>query len=246
MTIKQIRRFVLTAAGATSLSIAAPALAHVSLHPNTVPTGSAPTFVMRVPNEMSNARVVGVAMQVPPGITYLAPQPVPGWSSTVKTEKLAKPIKTDDGTVTEQPVQVTWTADKGGGTPVNDFQGFPVAIGVPGKAGDVLTFKTIQHYSNGKVVRWIQPPDGENPAPTINVTAEGGFLREQAGDAGPPAPGSSAATPTPTANAAPVTTTVATSNGASKGLGIAALIIAIVGLLLGGAAFARGAAAKKA
>jgi uncharacterized protein YcnI len=224
---------------ASVIALPGAAQAHVSFHPNTAPTGSGPTFDVRVPNEMSNARVVKVTIKVPAGITFLQTQPVPGWSSKIKTEKLAKPIKTDDGTITVQPVQVTWTATKGGGTPPDEFQGFPVAMSVPGEAGDVLTFKTVQTYSNGKTVRWIEGPDGENPAPTVNVTAEGGFIQEQAGDAGPPAPGSAdASKDTSTTPATPAATASAGDSGdkASKGLGIAALIVGALGLLAGGAA----------
>jgi uncharacterized protein YcnI len=222
-----------------ALAVPASAQAHVSLHPNTLPTGSGPTVDIRVPNETSKARTVKVDVQIPPGFTFLATEPVPGWTSRVKTEKLAKPIKTDDGTVTEQPTEVVWTAAKGKGTPANEFQNFALEMVVPGKAGDVLSFKTVQTYSDGSVVRWIEAADGEHPAPTVNVTAEGGFVQEQAGDAGPPAPGTAPAadesTTTPAAPAT-VTKTVTKSSGASKGLGIAALVIAILGLAAGLAA----------
>jgi uncharacterized protein YcnI len=224
-----------------ALAVPASAQAHVSLHPNTLPTGSGPTVDVRVPNETSNARTVKVDVQIPPGFTFLAPEPLAGWTVRIKTEKLANPIKTDDGTVTEQPTQITWTAAKGKGTPANEFQNFPLQMVVPGKDGDVLSFKTVQTYSNGSVVRWIEAPDGEHPAPTVNVTAEGGFIREQAGDAGPPAPGTAPAADegtTTTAAPATVTKTVTKSSGASKGLGIAALVIAILGLVAGLAALA--------
>ncbi len=218
-----------------ALAVPATAQAHVSLHPNTLPTGSGPTVVVRVPNETSDARTVKIDMQVPPGITELQPEPVPGWTARVVHQKLAKPIKTDDGTVTEEPSEVIWTAAKGKGTPPDEFQGFPLLMSVPGKAGQVLSFKTVQTYSNGVVVRWIEPPDGENPAPTVNVTAEGGFVQEQAGDAGPPAPGSGAAASGGTTQAKPtvVKETATKSSGASKGLGIAALAVGIVALIAG-------------
>jgi uncharacterized protein len=216
------------------LALPASAQAHVSLHPNTLPAGSGPTVDVRVPNETSNARTVKVDVQIPPGFTFLVPAPVPGWTARVRTAKLAKPITTDDGTVTEQPTQVTWTAAGGAGTPPAEFQDFPLELVVPGKAGDVLSFKTVQTYSNGSVVRWIEGPAGEHPAPTVNVTAEGGFIDDQAGDAGPPAPGTGAAAApqTPATPATPATQ----SSGASKGLGIAALVVAILGLVAGLAA----------
>jgi uncharacterized protein len=35
----------------------------------------------------------------------------------------------------------------------------------------MLTFKALQTYSNGEVVRWIGPPDSEEPAPQVELTA---------------------------------------------------------------------------
>lgn len=233
-------KLLLTAA-LGALALPGIAQAHVSLHPNTLPAGSGPTLDVRVPNESSNARVVKVDMQVPPGVTFFLTQPVAGWSSKVIHTKLAKPIKTDDGTVTEEASEVIWTADQGRGTDPDHFQSFPIVLSVPGHAGQVLTFKTIQTYSDGKVVSWIQGPDADSPAPTVNVTAAGGFTQDQSGDAGPPAPGTADAattTPTPAKPATAATKTVAARSGASKGLGIAALIIAIAALLAGLAALA--------
>jgi uncharacterized protein YcnI len=223
-----------------ALAVPATSQAHVSLHPNTLPTESGPTVEVRVPNEMSDARTVKVDMKIPSGVTFLQPEPVPGWTAKVVNKKLAKPIKTDDGTVTEEASEVIWSAAKGQGTPPHEFQGFPLLISVPGKAGQVLSFKTVQTYSNGKVVRWIEAPDGEQPAPTVNVTAAGGFIQEQAGDAGPPAPGSSPAGTEGQTQAKPavIQRTVTKTAGASKGLGIAALVVAILALLAGLAALA--------
>lgn len=234
-------RTIALAASLAALAVPTAAQAHVSLHPNTLPTGSNATVEVRVPNETDNARVVKVEMLVPSGFTFLLPQPVPGWKAHVIQEKLAKPITTDDGTVTQQAKEVVWTATKGGGTPAGEYQGFPIVIGVPGKAGDVLSFKTVQHYSNGSVVRWIQGADGDHPAPTVNVTAAGGFLQDQSGDAGPPAPGSAPAAGSSTATggtstpAAPAATIVKKE---TSGLSIAALVIGLLALVLGGLALA--------
>ena len=109
-------RLILVAA-LGAMAVPASAQAHVSLHPNILPAGSGPTVDVRVPNETSNARTVKVDVQIPPGFAFLSPEPVSGWRVIVETEKLAKPIKTDDGTVTEQPTEIVWSAAKGRGTP---------------------------------------------------------------------------------------------------------------------------------
>jgi hypothetical protein len=48
---------------------------------------------------------------------------------------------------------------------------FPISVKIPGKAGDILTFKALQTYSNGEVVRWIGPPNADEPAPRVTVTS---------------------------------------------------------------------------
>ena len=230
-----MRRIAITAGAALALLAPAAAQAHVSIHPNEVPVGSFATLDIRVPNEMEKADTVKVSVQVPPGFLDVSPEYMPGWSVEVKTTKLAKPVQTDDGEVTEQVKEITWTGDgKQGKIPPEQFLSFPISTEIPGKAGEELSFKTLQYYDNGEVVRWIGPPASEEPAPQIDVTAEGGALQDVAGsETAPPSPGAEAA-PQEAASS-----TGSGSGGASKGLGIAALILGALGLAAGGAALVR-------
>jgi uncharacterized protein YcnI len=199
----------------------------VSLHPNVLPASSNPTIDVRVPNEESGANTVSVDMQVPPGFLDMATELPPGWSARRLTRKLTTPVKTDAGTVTEEVSEIVWTAPKGGGTPPGSFVEFPITTAIPdGDAGQTLTFKVIQTYSNGDVVRWIDPLlTDSHPAPTVDVSPKGGLIEDLSGmEAGPG--------PLPAVAAAP-----AASRGASQGLGIAALVLGAVALLV---ALARG------
>ena len=234
----------LTAAVATAGALALPAIAqaHVSLHPNVLPAGSNPTLYVRVPNEEDNANTVKVDMQVPPGFLDVTTQLPTGWKAQVLTTKLAKPVTTDEGTVTQQVSEVIWTAPKGGGIPPGSFLQFPILTAIPdGDTGQTLTFKVIQTYSNGDIVRWIEAPSSSgHPAPTVEITPAGGPLLDLSGtEAGPgPVPASlvtpsKAATPPATQSTKPA---ASSSTGASKGLGIAALIVGALGLLVGAVA----------
>lgn len=217
-----------------ALALPAAASAHVSLHPNEVPTGSFATLDVRVPNEMESANTVKLAVQVPPGFLDISTEYMPGWTSKVLTSKLAKPVQTDDGEVTEQVREIIWTGDgKQGLIPPDQFLNFPISTEIPGKAGEELTFKVLQYYDNGEVVRWIGGPNSEEPAPKIDVTAEGGVLQDVAG--------SETAPPSPSAESSEgsETTSSSSSDSASKGLGIAALIVGALGLIAGGAALIR-------
>jgi uncharacterized protein YcnI len=207
----------------TTLALPAAAQAHVSLHPNTLPAGSFPTLQLRVPNEEKSANTTKVAVQFPPGFLDVSTGYIPGWKAEVLTSKLATPVKTDDGTITEQVREVIWS---GGKLPPETFLNFPISTAIPDDAaGKTLTFKTVQTYDNGKVSRWIGAPSAEEPAPTVNATKKGGILEDVAGtEAGP---GS-------LQSAQPVSTASTTSDkGASKSLGIAALAVGIAALLAG-------------
>lgn len=179
-----------TAAGALLLS-AAPALAHITVTPDSAAAGSAAVLTFHVPNEEAKASTVRVDMQIPTmhPIAQLLVRPVPGWTISVKTITLAKPVSTDDGTFSSAVSEVIWS---GGQILPGQFQDFTISADpLPAGIGH-LAFKTIQTYSNGDIVRWIdltQPgqPEPEHPAAMLTLTT----TRTPAGPAAAPASASS-------------------------------------------------------
>jgi len=166
----RVRTAIFAVALTTGVFPAAAAQAHVTLEPAVAPAGSWTTFQVKVPNETDSTSTVKVDLKMPAGVVSASWQPVPGWQGEVRKKKLATPLETDDGPVTEAVSEVVWTAT-GGGTGPGQFQSFPLTLKVPGKAGDALTFKALQTYSDGKVVRWIGMPDSGYPAPVVKVSA---------------------------------------------------------------------------
>lgn len=158
---------------AAAITLPAAASAHVTLQPNEAPAGAFKRLDVRVPNELDDASTTKVQLQLPPGFVFASYEAVAGWKVSVKKEKLAKPVKTDDGELTEQVREITWTGNgKAGKVGPGTFQDFGLSVQIPEKkAGSDLTFKAIQTYDNGEVVRWIGPPDAEEPAPQVMVTA---------------------------------------------------------------------------
>jgi uncharacterized protein len=225
---------------ASALVAPATAQAHISLHPNTIPAGAFATLDVRVPGEQEGAYVKKVDVLFPQGFVGVNYENVPGWSTRIVETKLATPIKEGGETIDTEVSQIVWTwVGPLGKVNNGQFINFPLSLAIPDNAsGKALEFKTVQTYSNGQVVHWIDPSlTAEHPAPRINVTAKGGVIEDIAGDeAGPAAgqtpAGQSTSTPTPTVATKP------TSSGASKGLGIAALILGALGLLAGLAALA--------
>jgi uncharacterized protein YcnI len=199
--------------------------AHISLHPNTVPAGAFATLQVRVPGEQEGAQVTKVDMLFPPGLTSVGYENVPGWSAKVLTQKVSPPIQTDEGPVSEEVAQVIWTwSGPLGIVNNNQFIQFPISVAIPRNlSGHALPFKTLQSYSNGQVVRWIDPPlSAEHPSPRINVTAAGGAIEDVAGrEAGPE----------PSQGTRPITA-ASPSGRASRGLALAALIVGALGLLV--------------
>jgi periplasmic copper chaperone A len=205
---------------AGALVLPAAAQAHVTVQPATAPAGGFTRMDVRVPNETDNAATTRVELQLPPGFGSAAYEPVPGWTVKVAKTMLAKPIKTDDGKVTEQVSRITWIGHgTRGRIPPGAFQDFGLSVQVPGKAGGTLRFKALQTYSNGKVVRWIGPEGSPNPAPAVKLVGATGTAAGQG----------------PSSTPAPRTATQASdSNG--NALTIVALIIGALALLTGAGA----------
>jgi uncharacterized protein YcnI len=155
------------------LAVPAVASAHVTLQPDEVPAGGFTRLDVRVPNETDDAATDKVEVQMPDGFVFASYEPVAGWKTTVKTEKLAEPVKTDDGSIDSQVKTVTWTAtDDAAAIQPGQFRDFGLSVGMPDgdQPGDVLTFPALQTYDDGTVVRWIGSPDSEEPAPTVTLT----------------------------------------------------------------------------
>ncbi len=222
---------------AAALIAPASAQAHISLHPNTIPAGAFATLDVRVPGEQEGAYVRKVDVLFPSGFTGVDYENVPGWATSVIETKLATPIKEDGETIDTEVSQIVWTWTGPLGKVDNgQFINFPLSLAIPeDAAGKALEFRTVQSYSNGAVIHWIEPSlTAEHPSPRINVTAKGGLIEEVAGHEAGPEAGQAATS----SSSAPSTTTVKSSSGASKGLAITALILGALGLLAGLAALA--------
>jgi uncharacterized protein len=162
------RVVLLATVALAALAIASVAEAHVTVHPNALPAGGFTVINIQVPNERDNASTTKVDVQFPQGIFTASVMAMPGWNARVITKKLPKPVQIEPGfTVTSRVDRVVFT---GGRIAPGQFLSFPVSIKVPDmKAGTLLTFKALQTYSNGEVVRWIGNPSADTPAPQVLI-----------------------------------------------------------------------------
>lgn len=223
----------LTAAGAL-LALPAVAGAHVSLHPNVVPAGANAVLTLRVPDESDSASTVGVAVRLPAGFLDAAVDPPPGWSVRLVRQRLAHPVRTSDGTVTEQVREIVLTGDRAQGRIApGQFAQFPISVQMPDVPRHVLSFKVLQSYSDGQVDRWIGPEGSDSPAATVAVPPAGGPILDLAGsESGPPASAAQGVSLGPADPAG----SVAAAPGGSDALRIAAAVLAGLGLLVAAAA----------
>jgi uncharacterized protein YcnI len=148
--------------------------AHVTANPGTAQQGGYTKVSFRVPNERDTASTTQLEINFPTDhpIASVETRAVPGWTSTAQQTKLDKPIKTDDGEISEVVSKITWT---GGKIPPGSFEEFDVSMGPLPTDTDELVFKALQTYDNGEVVRWIDTapegaPEPEHPAPVVKLT----------------------------------------------------------------------------
>jgi uncharacterized protein YcnI len=169
----------LAAVFAAVFALAAPALAHVTVSAPDATPGGYTVVTFRVPDESAAASTTKLVVQLPPSTPFASVSiaPVPGWTASTTTAKLAKPITNDDGDQLSSAVStITWTAQAGAAIKPGQFQQFPVELG-PLPRQSTVTFRAVQTYSDGSVVRWIETPapgstvEPQHPAPTLQLTS---------------------------------------------------------------------------
>lgn len=216
------------AAVAAALTPAA-AEAHVTLQPEQAPAGEFTRMDVRVPNEEDDAGTTKVAVQMPPGFVFASYEAIPGWRVKVAKRKLDRPIEEEGERITEEVARITWTGDgKRGIIEPGQFQDFGLSVGLPEGAGKSLTFKALQTYEGGKVVRWIGPPDSEEPAPQVKLTAA-----EGEGGPGANEPQAGTADQAPPTERVSAPTGGGEGGGAPMGLAVGALVVGALGLIVG-------------
>ncbi len=219
------RRILISLFAVLALAAPAGAEAHIRVQPEEAAAGAYTVLSVNVPNESADRATTRVEVRFPPGFAYALSRSVAGWSVDVRMTKAAKSAITGQ-TVPAHVDRVVWSAlDRRAAIQPGQFEDFPIAVQIPGRVGDTLTFEALQTYEGGEVVRWVGGPGAQEPAPRVLVTAaaEG---QGAAASEGTPAGGD--------------------SGGGSDGLATAALIVAILALAAAGAALVGAVRARRA
>jgi len=229
---------LVTLTAATTLLLAGPASAHITVGTDDAHQGAADTLLtFRVPTEEDGASTVKLTISFPRAtpIASVKPGPKPGWTIATTVSRFDTPITTDDGTVTEGVTQVVYTASSpAAGIPSGQFDTFQLLVGPLPATAASLSFPTVQAYSNGKTVSWVQPVtdpahEPDNPAPSLRLLP-----------AAPASPSAAPAAAMTSPSSAPSAASTS-SDGGGRTLAIVALVVAVLGVLsgAGGIALAR-------
>ena len=158
MTMKRTTRRTLGVAGwvAASMVLALPAVAHVEPSPEEVPAGGFSSIAFRVEHGCDGSPTVGVAIEIPEGVSDVVPRAKAGW------------------TITQTDTTVTWA----GSLDAHQWDDFELSAQMPGTEGETIYFPVVQTCEQGEIA-WIQIPaegeeEPETPAPGVTLTAAGG------------------------------------------------------------------------
>ncbi len=133
---------------------ASAAWAHVEVSPDEAARGDVTKFTFTVPNEEDAANTTAVEIVFPENsaFTTITPENKDGWTATPS----ATSVKWSGGTITGE-----------------NKEDFVLTLG-PLPNGENLTFKALQTYSDGTIVRWIDMQTGseepEHPAPVVTLS----------------------------------------------------------------------------
>lgn len=226
--------FTVAAAGAAAtLGMAASlafgagvAAAHVHVDADDAAPGSTAVLQFRVPGESDDGSLTTVFSVALPSVASARTEVMPGWSARLDRDAAAGTVRA-----------VTWTAAPGTGIAADQFAVFRVSVALPDATS--VTLPATQTYSDGKVVRWDQPPlpgggEPDYPAPVLNLTAAASGDDDHGGHSMPSAP--SGTPPTADAGSAqPAGSGVAGSGVAddtARWLAGGALVLAAAGVVI--------------
>jgi uncharacterized protein len=223
-------------------AFALPASAHVTVSADHAVKGGYATLTFKVPTEEDNASTTKLEVDFPADHPFasVSTQQKNGWDIAVVKTTLATPLTNDDGQqVTQRVASITWSARTADAAiQPEEFDTFPISVGPLPTDTDTLTFKALQTYSNGDVVRWIEQsapggPEPEHPAPSITLV-------DKAATNAPSTP-TSVALPPSTTTATDTAAKVPTTNqvNTAVGLAIGGIALALIAAGLAGAALAK-------
>ena len=132
------------------------AMAHVVLDEAVTLAGTSYRASVRVAHGCDASPTTAIQVFMPAGFQGAKPMPKPGWTVRVRRDKLAQPYASHGKTVTDDVVEVSWTAMGPDNALPDDWYDEFVFRGVPAQAG-MLWFRVLQTCAKGSL-DWSQIP----------------------------------------------------------------------------------------
>lgn len=175
---------------ATLLALAAgPALAHITLEQPEAVAGSAYKAVLRVGHGCDGSPTTRITVLLPEGLRGAHPSPKPGWLLETRKAPLAQPYESHGRRITEDVVEVRWTARSEEHWLRDEWydefvlRGQLPAMSAPTAAPAALWFKVRQDCAQGQW-DWAQVPEAGVSTQGLKAPAVRLLLRAAPGDGG--------------------------------------------------------------
>jgi copper(I)-binding protein len=174
-----INRSILTILSVASFIVPSTVTAHAVLTEQSALAGSYYKGAVRIGHGCDGSSTTGVKLFVPAGFEGTKPQPKNGWTIKVKKANLAQPYQSHGKTVTEDVVELEWTANsKESALPDGAFDEFAFMTKLPEKSGPswLRVLQTCEKGQND----WAEIPSAgvstkgiKSPAALLNIKAVG-------------------------------------------------------------------------
>lgn len=144
--------------GACAILLATSAAqSHVVLEDSSAASGASYRASFRVGHGCDGAATTGIKVLIPDGFQGSKPMPKPGWTLRVVSARLAKPYDSHGKTITDDVVEVSWTANgPENALPEAWYDEFVLRGTTPHQPG-ALWFKVLQTCEKGQN-DWSQVP----------------------------------------------------------------------------------------
>ena len=153
MTLKTIT----TTLAAGALLACGAAHGHVTLETPTAFAGSGYKAVLRVGHGCEGSATHTLIVDVPAGFRGAKPMPKPGWKIAIRRAPLAQPYESHGKTISDDVVQISWTASAPeNALPDAQYDEFVLRGSAPEQAGPAW-FKVRQLCEKGEW-NWVETP----------------------------------------------------------------------------------------
>jgi copper(I)-binding protein/uncharacterized protein YcnI len=169
--------------------------AHAVLTEQSALAGSYYKGAVRIGHGCDGSATTGIKLFIPAGFEGAKPQPKTGWTLQVKKANLSKPYQSHGKTVTEDVIELEWTANsKESALPDGAFDEFAFMAKLPEKAG-VAWLRVLQTCEKGQM-DWSQIPTTGVSTKGLKMPAALLTLRSEGGANAAASPGNNAAVST--------------------------------------------------